>query len=63
MRALVHPMAGASLIEVLDYAALRLSQQRTDSREWQLATDRFDEAYMWAVAAIRALPNAEKRHG
>lgn len=46
-----HPMASASLVEVLDYAALRLSQERAEGREWQLATDRFDEAYMWAVAA------------
>lgn len=51
VQAVRHPMADASLVEVLDYAALRLSETRTDAREWQLATDRLDEAYMWVVAA------------
>lgn len=53
MENVAHPMQSASLREVFDYAALRLSQAIDEGmacREFLLATDRFDEAYMWMVA-------------
>lgn len=56
LKALAHPLDGASLIDVLDYAARRIADARDkaegpSARQWQLAMDRFDEAYMWTVAA------------
>jgi len=50
-----HPMAGASLIEVMDYLALRLAEVRdvnADDRNLRNASDRYDEAYMWVVAWV-----------
>lgn len=54
LAAVEHPLDAASLREVFDYAARRLgdaSDQAGQPREYRLAIDRFDEAYMWLVAA------------
>lgn len=51
LTAISHPLDGASLREVFDYAARRLADEAADNREYRNATDRFDEAYMWIVAA------------
>jgi len=54
LAAVDHPLDNASLREVFDYAARRLadaSEQAEQSREYRLSMDRFDEAYMWLVAA------------
>jgi hypothetical protein len=46
-----HPLDGVVLREVLDYAARLLADEANDMREYRIAIDRFDEAYMWLVAA------------
>jgi len=54
LAAINHPLDTASLREVFDYAARRLadaSELAEQSREYRLSVDRFDEAYMWLVAA------------
>ncbi|NYD88730.1 hypothetical protein [Sphingomonas melonis] len=54
-----HPLDGATLQEVFDYAARRLADASADAgepRELRLAVDRFDEAYMWMVAATPQEP-------
>lgn len=54
LTAVNHPLDGASLREVFDYAARRLAEARQQAgmaREYCLSMDRFDEAYMWLVAA------------
>jgi hypothetical protein len=54
LAAVDHPLDSASLREVFDYAARRLSdasEQAEQPREYRLSVDRFDEAYMWLVAA------------
>lgn len=54
LSAVEHPLDGWSLREVFDYAARRLadaSVQADQPREYLLSVDRFDEAYMWLVAA------------
>lgn len=54
LAAVDHPLDSASLREVFDYAARRLADAREQAglaREYCLSMDRFDEAYMWLVAA------------
>lgn len=56
-----HPLDGASVQDVFDYAARRLADaagRAGTPREYRLAIDRFDEAYMWLAAAISATPTA-----
>ena len=54
LKPLDHPLDGATLQEVFDYAARRLADASVNAggpREFRLAIDRFDEAYMWMIAA------------
>jgi hypothetical protein len=63
LQAVEHPMADASLIEVMDYLALRFQEERADNdddRKLVNAIDRFDEAYMWAVAWLSSIDPAAR---